>query len=80
MQSRNRIQHEDNSGNRLHNRTWSHGNDSEEEEITNENTLLNENSEQRFVRRERAYRNYFSIEDCYNHVRQLSLILNYIDN
>jgi len=44
MQARKRIHHEDPTsvGNGLQNRTWSHGNDSEEEEIASENTLLNE--------------------------------------
>ncbi|TGZ45801.1 mucolipin-3 [Temnothorax americanus] len=49
MEARKRTpQHEDTSvGNKLQNRTWSYGNDSEEEEIASENTLLNEASEQR---------------------------------
>lgn len=54
---RRRHQPEDTSaGNKLQNRTWSHGNDSEEEEIASENTLLNEANEQRSVWCERAYR------------------------
>jgi len=79
MQARKRIHHEDTSvGNGLQNRTWSH--DSEEEEIASENTLLNEVG-QRFVRREHAYKNYFSVEDYYNRVRQLApILLNYVAN
>jgi hypothetical protein len=50
METCERLQREDAStGNNLRNRIWSDGAESDDE-ITNENTLLNETNEPRFVR------------------------------